>query len=141
MRLSYSTLHRAVDASAIEASRLAAQAGGMEICHFVGSTASSGQASGYQALQCLVLLAAAGGKVIAIAPSILRIALHGAQHVLQLGEVARHDCVADSDQRAGGAFAVLGQLLGGAGLAAGTALADQRECRRLLIRQMLAGSL
>ena len=138
---SSSTFHRALDAGGIKAGSFATQASGVEIGHAAAYTASRSQAGGHEALHGLMLLAAAGGKVIAIAPSILRHALHCAQHVLQLGEVARHDCVADGRQHAGGAFAVLGQLLSGASFAAGAGFADQRIGGSGLVRKVMAGNL
>lgn len=135
---SLSTLHRALDASAIEASCLATQASGVEVGHFVDGTAGRSKAGGHQALHGLVLLAAAGGEIVAIAPAILWFAVHGAQHVLQLGEVARQDLGTNSGQRAGGAFAVLGQLLGGGAFAACAGFAGERKVGRGLVRHVVA---
>lgn len=122
---SSSTFHRALDAGGIKASSFATRASGVEIGHAAAYTASRSQAGGHEALHGLVLLAATGSKVIAIAPAVLRFALYGTQHVLQLGEIARQNIGADGRQCAGGAFAVLGKLLGGGALAAGAGLARQ----------------
>lgn len=139
-KYSWRTTKSALNASAIEASHLATQAGGVEVGHFVGGTASRGEAGDHQTLHGLVLLAAAGGKTIAPAPLAFRVLRNGAKHVLQIGEVARQDCGADGCQRADGAFAVLGHLLSGDPFATGAGFAGYRVVGRDFVRKIGTGS-